>query len=122
MKEKWSEKQMEYLSDEDLEALILSVEQRELVAAPEYLRESILGKIKTEIKPMRDKREEFRRYRMRVWTSVVAAIVLLFTMPVISDKIERSGENQNILTQVLGGKHFFCNDDGFYFFKENGGK
>lgn len=105
----------EYLSDMDLEALIMQIEQQELVVAPPDLKDRILREVQAETKSQteaetkvleescalegeqskektkifysqsrKSKATEFRRYCFRVWTSVAAAILLIFMLPMIS--------------------------------------
>ena len=78
-------KEIPYLSEEELEQLILQVEQSELVAAPPSLYEDCIqgGKISVQ-ETLEDKREkaiEFRRYCFQVITSVAAAIAIVFGLP-----------------------------------------
>lgn len=91
-----------YLSDEELEQLILNVEQNELVAAPPDLLDEILAGVEvqqgdlkqmmgTQQEPVQEairqnrcsenKGKEFRRYCFRVVTSAAAAIALVFFAP-----------------------------------------
>ena len=70
-----------YISDDELERLILQVEQEELVAAPPDLMESILAKSTA------TRKQEFYAYCFRVITSVAAAIVLVFLMPGLTGRI-----------------------------------
>lgn len=100
----------EYLSDADLETLIMQIEQQELVMAPPDLKDRILGKVQKEAKSQEtakahtemgtqvrysqkgvSKKAEFRRYCFRVWTSVAAAILLIFMLPMISGQNAGSG-------------------------------
>lgn len=75
-----------YLSDEELMQLIRDVEEHELVTAPPGLVESILKEVEIsegrKIVPVASKKEkEFRRYSIRVITSVAAAIAIVFLTP-----------------------------------------
>lgn len=81
----------EYLSDEQLEQLILQVEQHELLKAPPDFTESVLKQLEEfsqsgvkEIIPinkLESRKKEFVKYSFRVIASVAAAIVLLFSIP-----------------------------------------
>lgn len=77
-----------YLTDEQLMQLILDVEENELVSAPPGLLDTILQEVekaeKAQIKPItsRENRvKEFRRYCIRVITSVAAAVAIIFFTP-----------------------------------------
>lgn len=77
-------KEFNYISDEDLEQLMLQVEQNELVAAPPDLMERILETAG------RMKKKEFYAYCFRVITSVAAAIALVFLLPELSAQMRRA--------------------------------
>ena len=64
----------EYLSDEELNALICAIEQDDLVMAPPCIEERVLCRIK-------NKKKDFRMYCFRVVASAAAAIVMLFMLP-----------------------------------------
>ena len=74
-----------YLSEEELEQLILQVEELELVTAPPDLEDKILlcsEPIQEDMrKETRNKNTEFRRYCFRVITSAAAAIAIIFGLP-----------------------------------------
>ncbi len=80
-----------YLSDEELEALITDIEEYDLVQAPPNLLNQILYTIeesnntslleKDSLYIQRKKTIEFRKYCLQVITSVAAAIVLVFLLP-----------------------------------------
>jgi len=79
-----------YISDEELEQLILQVEQEELVTAPPDLMENILhaSGVKAqfiEAKPKNSKKKEFYAYCFRVITSVAAAVALVFLLPQMTE-------------------------------------
>ena len=103
-----------YLSDEELEKLILDVEEEKLILAPPDLLENILSSVddfeeKISFEPSRieiedtiteiskppeiidfnQKKSEFRKYCFRVVSSMAAAIALLILMPGISGIQER---------------------------------
>lgn len=104
MKRKQTDKYLteEYLTDEELEALIAEVEQDGLVSAPEELETNILAAVAAceqpvlrkahrqetldeqphEIdRPPRDKRRELLRYSMRVVLAAAASLAILMTLP-----------------------------------------
>ena len=80
-----------YLSEEELEALITDIEEYDLVQAPPNLLNQILYTIeesnntslleKDSLYIQRKKTIEFRKYCLQVITSVAAAIVLVFLLP-----------------------------------------
>ena len=79
---------MEYLTEEELNALIREVEMTEMTSAPPDLLDDILQKIDLAelAKPPRilrieKRRKEFRRYCLQVASGVAAAVVLLFLLP-----------------------------------------
>lgn len=69
-----------YLSDEELDLLIFEIEQNELVSTPPGFADEILTRIGKQ-QEQENKRIEFRRYCLRVITSVAAAVALVFFMP-----------------------------------------
>lgn len=77
-----------YLSDAELDALILEIEACEMVSAPAYLKEETVLKlsekqnsVESKVSKERDKVLEFRNYCFRVIASAVAAIALMFVLP-----------------------------------------
>ena len=103
-----------YPTDQELEQLIALTEQEELVQAPPELEERILRSLgisgahqealpesrrlyfpsgienKMSAIPVKSKEErktEFRRYCFRVLTSVVAAVLIVFTVPSLLDTV-----------------------------------
>lgn len=103
-----------YLSDEELEKLILDVEKEKLISAPPDLLENILSSVDVleekrlseisrietkdaiteiskppEIVDFAQKKSEFRKYCFRVVSSMAAAIALLILIPGISGIQER---------------------------------
>ena len=77
-----------YLSDEELDLLIFEIEQNELVSTPPGFADEILTRIGKQqeqenilLLAKENKRIEFRRYCLRVITSVAAAVALVFFMP-----------------------------------------
>lgn len=77
-----------YLSDAELDALILEIEASEMVSAPAYLKEETVLKlsekqnsVESKFSKERDKVLEFRNYCFRVIASAVAAIALMFVLP-----------------------------------------
>ena len=113
---------LEYLSESELNDLISLVENQELVAAPPDLKECVLGRIKEEKQSVMNKKEEFRRYCIRVWTSVAAAIVLIFAFPAVTESLQQYQTKESVLMKALGGRYIFDNGDMFHFFNDDGGK
>lgn len=74
-----------YLSEEELEKLILDVEEETLINAPP----DFLGNILISIDEPKKKKSEFRRYCFRVISSMAAAIAFLILIPGISGIKER---------------------------------
>ena len=68
-------KDVEYLTDTELDDLIRMVEQKELLPAPPNLKEQILGTLGEE------NIIAFKRYRFRVLTTVAAAVLVIFLLP-----------------------------------------
>lgn len=127
-----------YLTDEELEALILGVEEYELVSAPPDFVDVVAKRIENvqgigdlsykDVVEIQKKKElsqkrkqiEFRRYCIRVITSVAAAIAIVFTLPnvelmkmprekvltrkeLIGESISREEalDNTNIITKLM---------------------
>jgi len=92
-----------YISDDELERLINQVEQEELVAAPPDLMESILeaAGLAEEVTPLpapvhsaksdNAKKKEFIAYCFRVFTSVAAAVALVFLLPELTKRMDVNG-------------------------------
>lgn len=76
----------EYLTDEELSALIEDVEQHDMVTAPPALRGAIVDAIES-LEKKNDKIVEFRRFKARVIAAVAAIVILVMIMPEISGKI-----------------------------------
>lgn len=83
--------ELNYISDEALERLILDVEQNELVTAPPDLMEEVLAKLEKQtirqVKKPPVKKKEFYVYCVRVITSVAAAVALVFLLPEVSGTV-----------------------------------
>lgn len=87
-----------YLSEEELENLILDIEENDLVSAPPELLNQVLNVIESSeqyiknpiaLEVQRKKTIEFRKYCFQVITSVAAAIVVVFLFPT-STQIQKS--------------------------------
>lgn len=97
-KDEYSEKE-EYLTDEALESLLAEIEDNELVAAPPDLMERILDSVRRMEAETAEKQlptgagraREFRMYCIRVMTAAAAAILLVFTLPVLFDTVLPEG-------------------------------
>ena len=77
-----NDKIIPYLSDDELDNLIMDIEGKETVQAPSGIERNVLSFI--EFKKRR-KREEFGRYCLRVGFAVAAAIALVCIVPFIPD-------------------------------------
>lgn len=80
-----------YLTDEELDALIREVEASEMTMAPPDLLDDILQKMDVSecampprILHREKRRNEFLRYCLQVASGVAAAVVLLFLLPTFS--------------------------------------
>lgn len=76
-----------YLSDEDLQSLIQSVEQEGMLHAPQYMKESILNQIQTkervsDISSHRSNNVQLITYTLKVGVAMAAAIALIVLVPV----------------------------------------
>ncbi len=111
-------KELNYISDKELEQLILQVEQEELVAAPPDMMENILAKLEESVMPETkelsgqnvqvqtvsslqnhaNRQKEFTAYCFRVITSVAAAIALVFLLPELSARISQTVPSQTTQT------------------------
>lgn len=140
-------KYKEYLTDTELESLILEVEQNELVSAPPNLQDQILEVLDQEAKALeeqkvRDKIIEFKRYRFRVMTTVAAAVLAVFLLPRLEGLQQQQTETTQPLTKhemvmkgryetkedalndsgvletVLGGVNIFADNDKWNLFRE----
>lgn len=109
----------EYLSDEELDALISQVEEHEMFLAPPDMLEQILTRVeetgnecereiyadtkKGEIREIKRppqivefKKKEYRNYCVRVITSVAAAIILLILLPGLAQKVPNRENRQEV--------------------------
>ena len=103
-----------YLTDEELTALILEVEEKEFVSAPPEFVLDVMAKI-TKAEEKR-KTVEFRRYCIRVLGSVAAAIALLFWMPDIEPKkIDELPSRQELIGKTITREEAL--DDRTFFAK-----
>lgn len=76
-----------YLSDEELQNLIQSVEQEGTIHAPQYMKESILNQIQRQetviaISNHRSSKIQLITYSMKVLVAAAAAIALIILIPV----------------------------------------
>ena len=75
-----------YLSDEELDALVMEIEADGLIPAPPDMEEAVLAKIAAgsaarRPRPKRSPAAELWRYSLQVSAAVAAAILLMFTAP-----------------------------------------
>jgi len=132
-----------YLSDEELEQLILHVEQQEMVAAPPGLLDNILEGMEKSQQSKRssgNKIKEFRGYCFRVMTSVAAAVAIVFLIPelmntqvsevplkqsaIMTAKYatkEEALNDKGLFAQTFGGVNIFDNEKQLNIFSERDG-
>lgn len=109
-------KEEKYLSDEELLRLISDVEKNELINAPCDLAEKIMAQFEEEEKtkqiklnqeekafPLRQNKE-YIQYCFRVFTSVAAAILILFSIPSLPDVETASRPSLRIFAEQEEGK------------------
>ena len=117
----------EYLSDRELEQLIFEIELNNMIPAPPGLVENIVAELPQRKHSFDNKWQEYRRYRFRVWTSVAAAVLMVFLLaeiPKRQEDIMQSGHeslteessDSYIMHQLFGGAHIFGQGDSFHFF------
>ena len=119
-----------YLSDEELNAMICEIESGDLVMAPPGIKENVLRKVA-------NKKKEFVTYCFRVVLSAAAAIVLMFLLPtnidvtVHDEKIPTKQEvlekealnSRGLLEKILDNVEVLKNNNlSAVIMKENGGK
>ena len=88
----------EYLTDEELESMILELEQHDMVPAPPDLQEQILEALEKEMPGQetvalklsddRSKQERiraFHKFRFQVLTTVAAAVLVILLIPKLED-------------------------------------
>ena len=121
-------KDVEYLTDTELEDLIRMMEQKELLPAPPDLKEQILGTLGEE------NIIAFKRYRFRVLTTVAAAVLVIFLLPKFEslqqhrpqEEVRQSRyatkeealNDKGILNTLLGGVNIFADNSKFNLFRE----
>ena len=117
----------EYLSDRELEQLIFESELNDMVPAPPELVEHIVAELPRRKHSFDNMWQEYRRYRFRVWTSVAAAVLMVFLLAEIpkrqqniiqsehESRTEKSSDSY-IMHELLGGVNIFGQGDSFHFF------
>lgn len=92
----------EYMSDEELEQLILNVEAHSMLSAPSYLKDEIMEQLMSDKKA---ERKKYMRKRLSLWLYsaevgivAAAAILLLFLLPTESIDIEKYHDTSAIST------------------------
>lgn len=112
---------MKYLTDDELVQLMTEVETEDLVAAPPDLMENVCSCLESNSK------KEYRRYCFRVWTSVAAAVALVFLIPRWINVLDTYQSKDNRINQisvfedVLGGNRMFDQVSSFKLFEEENG-
>lgn len=103
-----------YLTDEELTALILEVEENEFVSAPPEFVADVMAKITAQ--ENKRKTIEFRRYCIRVIGSVAAAVALVFWMPSVEPKeMEEMPSRQELIGETITREEAL--DDRTFFAK-----
>lgn len=140
-----TEMNREYLSDTDLENIILGLEQGELVSAPPDMLDDILDRLEQETPEwqMQTKQEKivaYKRYRFQVLTTVAAAVLAVVFLPKLAslqqqkkDYVEPKYEyevqsryetkeealnDRGLLEKVLGGENIFTDNSRWNLFRE----
>lgn len=76
---------LEYLSEQELEQLILEVEAQELLQAPSYLRRETMQKLQRKYDPIvpfqKKNKGTMAIYRIKVGMAVAAALIVLCILP-----------------------------------------
>ena len=79
----------EYLTDAEMESMILELEQKDIVPAPPDLKDRIMEVLEKETTTLKEQKEqssqekiiEYKRYRFRVLTTVAAAVLVVLLLP-----------------------------------------
>lgn len=138
---------MEYLTDIELESLIQEIEKSELVSTPPDLQNQIMEAWNQEMHALeerkaREKVIEYKRYRLRVMTTVAAAVLVVFLLPrleslqqqeiesaqplmkhevVMKSRYETKEDALNdsgVLETMLGGVNIFADNSRWNLFRE----
>jgi len=138
---------MEYLTDIELESLIQEIEKSELVSTPPDLQDQIMEAWNQEMhvleeRKAREKVIEYKRYRLRVMTTVAAAVLVVFLLPrleslqqqeiesaqplmkhevVMKSRYETKEDALNdsgVLENMLGGVNIFADNSRWNLFRE----
>lgn len=93
---------MEYLSDEELLALMEASESDGLLRAPRELKGAVLARAQQETAEAREKRtrRQFRAYCLRVAAGMAAAVVLTFSSVPALEQMTESMRSVNTAQQV----------------------
>lgn len=106
-------REMEYLSDEELMKMIQDTESQEMLVAPVYLKSEILTKIGEPDKKAQSKKKTLMIYRFKVAAVATAAIFALFLMPMGNARSEipqNEKRNQASVTRTINERtNSFCN-------------
>lgn len=121
-------KQMDYMTDEELLALMEQVEQHELVSAPPGLAERVLQKIEQtdtggKSGEQSGQRKHFRLYCCKVVVAMAASIVLLFALPSLSKQlwVEEVPSKETLLSEIpLKTKQEAMSESGKSLFEKIG--
>ena len=136
---------MEYLTEKDLERLVLELEQGEPVSAPPDMLDDIMDRLEQETpeRQMRKRQEKivaYKRYRFQVLTTVAAAVLAVVFLPKLADLQQQKKDyvehkyeyeiqvryetkeealnDRGLLEKVLGGENIFKDNSRWNLFKE----
>lgn len=131
---------MEYLTDANLESIILELEQDKLVSAPPDMLNEILETLEQKMQTKQEKIIAYKRYRFQVLATVAAAVLAVFLLPKLAslqqqknDFVEHKYEfevqnryetkeealnDRGLLEKVLGGVNIFADNSKFNLFRE----
>ena len=122
----------EYLTDTELESMILELEQKDMVPAPPDLQEQILEVLENQSRQERIR--AFHQFRFQVLTTVAAAVLVVLLLPKFEEmkqekidfhtppqKYETKEEALNdsgMLETLLGGVNIFADNNRFNLFRK----
>ena len=122
----------EYLTDAELESMILELEQKDMVPTPPDLQEQILEVLENQNRQERIR--TFHKFRFQVLTTVAAAVLVVLLLPRFEElkqekidfhtppqKYETKEEALNdsgMLETLLGGVNIFADNNRFNLFRK----
>lgn len=101
-------KQLQYLSDNELEAMMEDVETHGLIEAPEHMKDNILQMLRQEENVMSEgyKKKSMLIYSIKVSLTAAAAILCIIFMPlqqsemVVKPKVSMTSQMKEASTQL----------------------